>query len=128
MIDPIEDKSALADRLRDDRQKMALQVGDLKEKYNVLLLLRSSIQKDPWPWIIAAILNDFLISRLPSREKKTYVLANSPQRKFLEEAARPKKAHLKTVHKLWSLTKPIILYLHRRGNLPTVWTNRWLCL
>jgi hypothetical protein len=96
MIDPIEDKSALADRLLDDRQKMALQVGDLKEKYNVLLLLRSS--------------------------------ANSPQRKFLEEAARPKKAHLKTVHKLWSLTKLIILYLHRRGNLPAVWTNRWLCL
>jgi len=43
MVDPIEDKSALEDRLRDDRQKMAVQVGELKKKYNALHLLLSLI-------------------------------------------------------------------------------------
>jgi|HubBroStandDraft_4_1064222.scaffolds.fasta_scaffold21202_4 hypothetical protein len=110
MVDPIEDKSALEDRLRDDRQKMAVQVGELKEKYNALHLLRSSVQKNPWPSMIAAILTGFLISRVPSRKKTIYVLADSPQRKSLEEVqpARPKQADRKIVDKLWSLTKPII--------------------
>jgi hypothetical protein len=107
MVDPIEDKSALVEGLRNDRQKMALQVGELKEKYNVLHLLRSSIQKDPWPWLIATILGSFLISRLASRKKKIYVLADSPQRKSLEHPTGP-KAHRKIVDKLWSLAKPII--------------------
>ena len=108
MVDPIEDKNALVDGLRNDRQKMALQVGELKEKYNVLHLSRSSIQKDPWPWLIATILGGFLISRLASRKKKIYVLADSPHRKSLEQPTRPKKAHRKSVDKLWSLAKPII--------------------
>jgi hypothetical protein len=105
MVDPIEDKSALEDRLRDDRQKMAVQVGELKEKYNALHLLRSSVQKNPWPSMIAAILTGFLISRVPSRKKTIYVLADSTQRKSLEEV---KQADRKIVDKLWSLTKPII--------------------
>src|SRR3984957_1432163 len=108
MVDPPEDKSALVDGLRNDRQKMALQVSELKEKYNVLHWLRSSIQTDPWPWLIATILSGFLISRLASRKKKIYVLADSPQRKSLEQPPRPKKAHRKSVDKLWSLAKPII--------------------
>jgi hypothetical protein len=108
MVDPSEDKSALVDGLRNDRQKMALQVSELKEKYDVLHWLRSSIQKDPSPWLIATILSGFLISRLASRKKKIYVLADSPQRKSLEQPTRPKKAHRKSVDKLWSLTKPII--------------------
>ena len=108
MVDPLEDKSALVDGLQNDRRKMALQVSELKEKYNVLHWLRSSIQKDPWPWLIATILGGFLISRLASRKKKIYVLADSPHRKSLEQPTRPKKAHRKSVDKLWSLAKPII--------------------
>jgi hypothetical protein len=65
-------------------------------------------QFSSWPWIIAAILTGFLISRLASRKKKIYILADSPQRKSLEEPTRAKKAHRKIVDKLWSLTKPII--------------------
>jgi hypothetical protein len=108
MVDPLEDKSALVDGLQNDRRKMALQVSELKEKYNVLHWFRSSIQKDPWPWLIATILSGFLISRLASRKKKIYVLADSPQRKSLEQPTRPKKAHRKSVDKLWSLAKPLV--------------------
>ena len=108
MVDPIDDKSALVDGLRDDRQKMTLQVGELKEKYNVLHLLTSSLHKDPWPWIIATSLTGFVISRLASQKKKIYVLAESSRKKSLEEPTGPKKAHRKIVDKLWSLIKPII--------------------
>jgi hypothetical protein len=108
MVDPIDDKSALVDGLRDDRQKMTLQVGELKEKYNVLHLLTSSLHKDPWPWIIATSLTGFVISRLASQKKKIYVLADSSRKKSLEEPTGPKKAHRKIVDKLWSLTKPFI--------------------
>jgi hypothetical protein len=108
MVNPLEDKSALVDGLQNDRRKMALQVSELKEKYNVLHWLRSSIQKDPWPWLIATILGGFLISRLASRKKKIYVLADSPHRKSLEQPTRPKKAHRKSVDKLWSLAKPLV--------------------
>jgi hypothetical protein len=83
-------------------------VGDLKEKYNVLQLLRSAIQKSPWTWIIAAIFIGLLISPLPSGTKKIYVLAASPQRKSLERPTRSKTVRRKIVDKLWSLTKPII--------------------
>jgi hypothetical protein len=110
MVDPIEDKSSLTDRLRDDRQKMSLQVRELKKDYNVVRLLRASVQKDPWSWIIGGMLTGFLITRLPSRKKKIYVLADSPRRKSPEEvqSARPKQGNRKIVDNLWSLTKPII--------------------
>jgi hypothetical protein len=110
MVDPIEDKSSLTDRLRDDRQKMTLQVRELREDYNVVRLLRASVQKDPWSWIIGGMLTGFLISRLPSRKKKIYVLADSPQRKSVEDVQtdRSKQGDRKIVDKLWSLTKPII--------------------
>ena len=108
MVNPPEDKSALVDGLQNDRRKMALQVSELKEKYNVLHLLRSALHKDPWSWIIATSLTGFVISRLALQKKKIYVLANSPGRKSLEEPTGPEKAHRKIVDKLWSLIKPII--------------------
>jgi len=36
MAGPVEDKGFLTERLDDDRQKMAVQVSELKEGYNVL--------------------------------------------------------------------------------------------
>ena len=35
MAGPVEDKGSLTERLDDDRQKMAVQVSELKEDYNV---------------------------------------------------------------------------------------------
>ena len=48
MADPVEDKNSLTDRLEEDRRKMAIQVGELKQDYNVSNRLRASIQKYPW--------------------------------------------------------------------------------
>jgi hypothetical protein len=65
-------------------------------------------QFSSWPWIIAAILTGFLISRLASRKKKIYIVADSSQRKSPEKPTRLEKGHREIVGKLWSLTKPIV--------------------
>ncbi len=36
MVDPVEDKGSLTERLEEDRQKMTVQVSELKKDYNVL--------------------------------------------------------------------------------------------
>ncbi len=70
MVDPVEDKGSLTERLEEDRQKMAVQVSELKKDYNVPRRLRASVQKYPWLWIMGAVLTGFLLSRLPARRKE----------------------------------------------------------
>jgi hypothetical protein len=53
--EPVEDKDFLAERLEEDRQKMAVQVSELKEDYNVPHQLRASVQKHPWTWVTGAV-------------------------------------------------------------------------
>jgi hypothetical protein len=81
MAEPVEDKGFLGEKLEEDRQKMAVQVAELKEGYNVVRRIRESIQKDPWPWIIAALLIGFLLSRLPARRKEV-LLWTEPSRRM----------------------------------------------
>ena len=47
MADPVEDKDSLAERLEGDREKMAIQVSELKEDYNVPHRWRLSVQRFP---------------------------------------------------------------------------------
>jgi hypothetical protein len=79
MAGPVEDKGSLTERLDDDRQKMAVQVSELKEDYNVPRLLRGSVQKYPWSWIMGAVLVGFLFSRLPARRKEVYLRSEPSQ-------------------------------------------------
>ena len=73
MAERVEDKDFLAERLEEDRQKMAVQVSELKEDYNLSRRLRASMHKYPWPWIMGAVLTGFLLSRLPARRKEVYL-------------------------------------------------------
>jgi|HubBroStandDraft_6_1064221.scaffolds.fasta_scaffold22669_5 hypothetical protein len=73
MAEPVEDKGLLSQKLEEDRQKMAVQVGELKEEYDVLHRINASVQKTPLPWVIAALLVGFLLSRLPARRKEVLV-------------------------------------------------------
>ena len=77
MVEPVEDKDFLAERLEQDRQKMAVQVSELKENYNLLRRLRASMRKYPWSWVISAVLTGFLLSRLPARRRNLSVAGSS---------------------------------------------------
>lgn len=115
MADPIKDKDSLTERLEEDRQKMALQVSEIKKDYNVPNRLRTSIQKNPLAWAIGALVSGFLISRIPARRKKIYVWSESSRPKPPRELspAVSKRAESRT-SKLWSLAKPVIsAYLGR---------------
>jgi len=70
MAEPVEDKGLLRQKLEEDRQKMAVQAAELKEEYAVLHRINASVQKNPLPWVIAALLVGFLLSRLPARRKE----------------------------------------------------------
>ncbi len=110
MAEPVEDKDFLAERLEEDRQKMAVQVSELKEDYNLSRRLRASINEYPWAWIIGAVLTGFLLSRLPARRKEVYLspdpLALRPPREVRPPAQD--KDQSRAIEKFWSLAKPII--------------------
>ncbi|MBV8278554.1 MAG: hypothetical protein JO170_25300 [Verrucomicrobia bacterium] len=109
MADPIKDKDFLTERLEEDRQKMALQVSEIKKDYNVPNRLKTSIQKNPSAWAIGALMTGFLISRIPARRKKIYLWPESSPR---EPPPELPPAVLKRVGsrtgKVWSLIKPVI--------------------
>jgi hypothetical protein len=110
MVGPVEDKGSLTDRLDDDRRKMAVQVSELKEHYNAPRLLRGSVQKYPWSWIMGAGLVGFLLSRLPARRKEVYLRVNPLQGKPLREAgpSLAQKDKSGATDRIWSLIKPLI--------------------
>jgi hypothetical protein len=110
MAEPVTDKDFLAERLEEDRQKMAAQLSELKEDYNVPHRLRASIQTYPWSWIMGAALTGFLLSRLPARRKEVYVSPAPVRSKPLREKRAPAsdKEEPRAMNKLWSLAKPIL--------------------
>ena len=85
MAEPVEDKDFLAGRLEQDRQKMAVQVSELKEDYNIPRRLRSSVRTYPWSWVVSAALIGFLLSRLPARRKEVYLSPGPVRSKPLRE-------------------------------------------
>jgi hypothetical protein len=116
MAGPVEDKGSLTERLDDDRQKMAVQVSELKQDYNVPRRLRGSVQKYPWSWIMGAVLTGFLLSRLPARRKKVYLRPDPLGRRPPREIHPPSSDNdqSRAVNKVWSLVKPVIsTYLGR---------------
>ena len=110
MADPVENKDSLAERLEEDREKMAIQVSELKEEYNVPHRWRASVQKFPWPWIIGAVLSGFVLSRLPTRRKEVYLWSDPLQRGPLREVQPPtsEKDGAGAKSKVWSFVKPVI--------------------
>jgi hypothetical protein len=104
MAEPVEDKDFLAERLEEDRQRMAVQVSELKEDYNVPRRLRASLQKYPWTWVTGAVLTGFLLSRLPARRKEVYLSPNPVRSSTLREVRAPasNKNEPQAINKLWS--------------------------
>ncbi len=122
MADPTEDKGSLMQKLEEGRQKMAVEVSELKEEYNISRWFRTCVQKYPWGWVMGAVLTGFLISRLLARKKTVYLWADPVERKRgskmlvrEEKEAHPGRHHSELIDKLWSLAKPILsAYLGRK--------------
>ena len=129
MAEPVEDKDFVAERLDQDRQKMAMQVGELKEQYNLIRRLRTSVQRDPWPWMIGAVVTGFVLAHLPARRKEVYLRAAPQQRPPKEiHPARADKDDSWRTNKLWSLAKPVISAyvgreLYKRMRRPSEWAT-----
>jgi hypothetical protein len=128
VAEPVEDKDFVEGRLERDRQKMAMQVGELKEQYNLARRLRTSVQRDPWPWMIGTVLTGFLLSRLPARRKEVYLSADPRQRRPPKNIhpTRADKDDSWRTNKLWSLVKPVISAyigreLYKRMRRPSEW-------
>jgi hypothetical protein len=111
MADPIEDKDSLRERVEEDRRKMAIQVRELKQDYNVSNRLRASIERHPWPWLAGSLLTGYLLSRVPERQKVIYS-SPDPRQRTRSNQAYPaplgEKNRLRATNKIWSLVKPII--------------------
>jgi hypothetical protein len=109
MAESVEDKGFLTERLEEDRQRMAIQMSELKKDYYVANRLRASIQRYPWPWIMGAMLTGFLFSRLPARRKEVYLWSDPSRRRSLREVHPPmEKDESRAAHKIWYVVKPII--------------------
>src|ERR1700758_1059712 len=88
MSEPVEDKGVLGRKLEEDRKKMAIQVGELREDYNPLRKIAVSIRKDPLAWIIATALVGVLLSRLLGRPKEILLSPESVDRMTVQEPPR----------------------------------------
>jgi hypothetical protein len=122
MADSTEDKGSLTQKLEEDRRKMAIEVTELREEYNITRWFRARVQDNPWSWVMAAVLTGFLISRLPARKKEVYLWADSVEgrrRRRIpvrdEKTAHPTSRDPGFTDRLWSLAKPILsAYLGRK--------------
>ena len=88
MAEPVEDKGVLGRKLEDDRKKMAVQAGELKDDYNPMRKVAVSIRKDPLAWIIATALVGVLLARLLGRPKEILLSAESVDRTRAQELPR----------------------------------------
>ena len=88
MAEPVEDKGVLARKLEEDRKKMTVQAGELKDDYNPVRKVAVSIRKDPLAWIIATALVGVLLARLLGRPKEILLSTESVDRTRAQELPR----------------------------------------
>ena len=88
MAEPVEDKDVLGRKLEEDRKKMAVQAGELKDDYNPVRKVAVSIRKDPLAWIIATALVGVLLARLLGRPKEILLSTESVDRRRAQELPR----------------------------------------
>ena len=88
MAEPVEDKGFLARKLEEDRKKMEVQAGELKDDYNPVRKVAVSIRKDPLAWIISTVLVGVLLARLLGRPKEILLSTESVDRRRAQELPR----------------------------------------
>jgi hypothetical protein len=108
MAESAEDKDALTGRLDQDREQLAIEVGRLRRQCDVAGKLTASIQRDPVPWVIGAIVAGFLLSLLPARRKKIYLARDSDRLRPTRKQSTPVSDQHPVGQKLWKLAKPLI--------------------
>lgn len=110
MAHPSEGKESLTEQLEKDRQKMAVQVSELKSGYNIGSRIKATVKQYPWLTVTSAILTGFLLSRLPARRKEVYLCSEPLQR---EDPAKlnpivTQTSENRSIHKVWLFLKPLV--------------------
>jgi hypothetical protein len=135
MAEPVEDKGLLTQKLEEDRQKMVVQTAELKEEYDVLHRINASVHQNPLPWVIAALLVGFLLSRLALGRKEVLVwnepFQRMPSRKVPLSSTGSDNDEFSEMKQLLSLTKwaiaaYIIRILESRVIQPIKHAPEWL--
>ena len=108
MAGSAEDKNDVEESLDRDRERLAIEVDRLKRQYDFPSHLRASIQRDPLPWVIGATLTGFLLSLLPARRKKIYLVPDSDGSRPTRRQSTPVSDEHPFGQKLWNLAKPLI--------------------
>ena len=108
MAESAEDKNSVADRLDQDRLRLAIEADRWNRQCDLPGQMRASIQRDPLPWMIGAILTGFLLSLLPARRKEVYVGLDSGRSKRIRKMSPPVPDEHQVGQKLWALAKPLI--------------------
>jgi hypothetical protein len=107
MAEPVEDKGVLGRKLEEDRRKMAIQAGELKDDYNPVRKVAVSIRNDPLAWIIATSLVGVLLARLLGQPKEILLSTEPVDRTRAQELPRlpTDEDELSETKKLLSLAK-----------------------
>lgn len=106
MVEPIEDKTFLAERLEEDRHRLELLGRETKGYYNVVAHFRESVKKDSWRWIGGALLTGYVLSLLLTRHRKTS--APCGQEIQPEKNLDLGKSCARITNEIWSLARPIL--------------------
>jgi hypothetical protein len=108
MVESAENKNSLADRLDQDRQRLAIEADRWKRLCDLPGQMRASTQRDPLPWMIGAIVTGFLLSLLPARREEVYAGLDSGRSKRIRKMSLPVRDEHQVGQKLWALAKPLI--------------------
>ena len=106
MVEPIEDKTFLAERLEEDRNELELLARETKEYYNVFAHFKESARKHSWRWMSGALLAGYVLSLLLARQRRTS--APSEQEIQPERKLAFGKICARITNEIWSLARPII--------------------
>ena len=121
MASSSENKGFLTANLEADRRKIALEMSELKEEFDIGRRFKAAVRENPWTWSIAAMITGFLITLLPARKKEVYVWVDPLERKSMRRTViqerKPNRGREREglLDKVWAVIKPILsTYIARK--------------
>jgi hypothetical protein len=109
MVETRHTEQHLSEELADSRTQLRDHLSLLRRDLDIGRHVVRSIEEHPSEWICVALLNGWLLSRLPARKQKIYYSLDQEQGKV-----RSKRKKNKLWEIIWNTSKPVIAaYLAR---------------